>query len=182
MSIASTSTGDVRLSYVITAGHSGLMAQFDETGRLAAWTPWIKQASIFATAEAGMAAIRAICRREIQAAVRAGRAVLERDEATGEDVLMDYSGGHARPLPVPAINLDVGSRSLAGQIAEIDYEARDRRVVRRFAREAFAEARRNPRRQTEALITSRSSEDDYTMPASRRAKLAAAGRAYAGAT
>ena len=43
----------LRTYFVVTAGHGGLMARFDDDGRLAEWTPYIRRASVFLTSEAG---------------------------------------------------------------------------------------------------------------------------------
>lgn len=161
--------------WTITLGHGGLMARFDERGRLVEWTPYIRRASHFTSAEAGNAAIRAICRPEIDAAVRAGHAVRELDEETGEVVVMDYSRRHARPLATPALRPGL-DRSL-GLDAE---DAPAHLSSRRLTRSAFRDARRNPTRQTEALISPPSTGgDEYTTPASRRGRLAKMARAYA---
>lgn len=162
--------------WTITLGRSGLMARFDEAGRLVEWTPYIRRASVFMSADAGNAAIRAICRPEIDAAVRSGRAVRELDEETGEVVVMDYSGRRARPLPTPGIRMTGPGRSLGLDEAE----APGHFSPRRLTRETFRDARRNPTRATEALISpSSTGADDYTTPASRRGRLAQMARAYA---
>lgn len=152
--------------YVITAGRTGLMAVFNRDGRLQTWTTYIREASVFASAEAGNAAIRGICAPEIAAALAAGRAVREVDEDTGETVLLETSG---RPMRTPGIKLEVGGGrrfdAEGGQVST-------RRELRRFVRGEFRTARRNPTRQTEALITPSSTADEYTMPASSRARLA----------
>lgn len=162
--------------WIITLGRSGQMARFDDAGRLLGWTTHIKRASLFLSAEAGNAAIRAICRPEIDAAVRSGRAVRELDEETGEVVVMDYSGRRARPMPTPAIRMSSPGRSLGLDVIEEPGHFSPRRLTR----ETFREARRNPTRQTEALISpSSTAGDDYTTPASRRGRLAHMARSYA---
>lgn len=110
--------------------------------------------------------------------MRAGRAMRELDEETGEVVVMDYAGRRPRPFPVPSIRLDGPGRSL-GLTGDDDDPNRVHLSPRQLARAVFREARRNPTRQTEALVTPSSAADDYTMPASRRGRLANMARAYA---
>jgi hypothetical protein len=152
--------------FAITAGRSNLMARFDADGRLAEWTSSIRRASLFVSAEAGAAAIRAICSAEIDAAVRAGKAVREEDPETGETVVMDYRGRVARPYRTPSIRLQDGERNIEDEIGPA------RGSVRQFVRGAFAEAKHNPTRQSEARISPRSG-DEYATPLSRRGRLAA---------
>lgn len=150
---------------VVTAGHGGLMARFADNGQLLGWTPHIKRASLFMTAQAGAAAIRGMCMKEFEEAVRKGRAAKFVDEETGE-VMFLKGGPHGEPW-TPRIPLADRDRNIYSDPSMAGAG------LRRDVRGMFREARRNPTRQTEALIPV-STGTDYTKPASARARHAGA--------
>lgn len=152
--------------FVVTAGHSGLMARFDESGRLVEWTPYVRRAPLFLTAEAGAAAIRGICMREFEEAVRKGRATKLVDEETGE-VHFLRGGPNGDPW-TPRIPLADRNRNIYADPTMVGAG------LKRDIRGIFREARRNPTRQTEALISLNTTGTAYTSPASAKAKRAAA--------
>ena len=151
--------------YVITAGHTGLMAVIDESGQLRTWTTYMRLASVFLTADACTAAIRSLCLRELEEAVRKGRASKEVDEETGET---HYLRG-SQPLRAPRIKLEVGGSRNIYAVPGTSLSS-----VRRFARGEFKAAGRNPTRASSALFKPSGTEDEYTSPVSARARRAGA--------
>lgn len=156
--------------------HSGLMAVVDPDGRLVEWTADIRRASLFASEGHAQAAVTGLCAPEIRAAIRSGRAVVEVDEHTGEVMILDARGGGLRPLPNVEIRLAVGPRYIDDDPTENAARAASKRQVTRFVRELFAEARRlNWKLSTKPGMTvARSVSDEYSTPASAKARRAGA--------
>lgn len=157
---------------VIRLRRSGKMARFDEDGRLAGWTIDPERASYFSDEGAARAAIRGICAPEIRRALRRGRAVLVLDEDTGEELIVD--AGHTRVLPTPRIRIDAGPRYIQDDPFDDGRKSIVRRkamTVRTFVRGEIAAAKRNPARQTEALITPSATAEEYRMSVSQRRRV-----------
>ena len=162
----------VVMAHVIRLKRSGRMARFADDGRLAEWTADPNAASYFSDIGAARAAIRGICAPEIRSALRSGRAVFVLDDDTGEELIVD--AGHARLWRTPRIRIDGRARYIQDDPLDDGRSAIVRRKalkVRTFVRGEFAMSRKNPRRQTEALITPSATAEEYRMSVSRRTRL-----------